>query len=109
MKKFLVIAALLIAAIGADVQAKPKGTLQGVVNVNEATVAQLTMLPGVGPKKAADIVKLAKTSPFKRIEDLAKVKGIGKKAVEKLRAFVTVNGPTTAKFIKSSPPKSASR
>lgn len=67
----------------------------GVVNVNEATPEQLELLPGVGPSRAQAIVAFRKTHPFKRIEDLERIKGIGKKTLVRLRPLIALSGPTT--------------
>ncbi len=57
-----------------------------VVNINSATQKDFASLKGVGAKKAKDIVSYrTKTKCFKSIDELAKVKGIGKKTVEKNR------------------------
>ena len=61
------------------------------INLNTATAEQLLRLPAVGPTLAQRIVEHRKTSPFERVEDLAKVRGIGKgKTFEKIRPFVVV-------------------
>lgn len=67
----------------------------GVVNINEASAEQLERLPGVGPSRAAAIVNFRKTHPFKRVEDLQRIKGLGKKTWNRLRPLVTLSGPTT--------------
>lgn len=67
----------------------------GVVNINEATPEQLERLPGVGPSRAQAIVNFRKTHPFKRIEDLQRIKGLGKKSWNRLRPLVALSGPTT--------------
>lgn len=58
------------------------------VNINTADAATLdAAMKGVGPKSAAAIVAYrAKHGPFKSVDDLVNVKGIGPKAVEKNRA-----------------------
>jgi competence protein ComEA len=68
---------------------------EGVVNLNEATAEELERLPGIGPAKAKAIVDQRKAHPFRKVDDLVKVKGIGKKTLAKLRPFVTLSGPTT--------------
>lgn len=83
---------------GANLQAAAaKKVLTGVVNVNQAGVAELTLLPGVGPKKAVAIVEYAKAHPFKNVEELKAIKGIGDKLLEKLKPYVSVMGPNTLK------------
>jgi competence protein ComEA len=51
----------------------------------------------VGPKAAERIATYRQKTPFARAEDLVKVKGFGKKKLEKLKAHLTVSGPTTLK------------
>lgn len=65
----------------------PKPGPRGPVNVNTATMEQLVALPDVDEKIAEDIVK---KRPFKTVEDLLKVKGIGEKRLAKLRDKITI-------------------
>ena len=61
-----------------------------LVNVNQATVEQLTQLPGIGKSKAQAIVDYrTEQGKFKSVADLAQVKGIGDKLVAKLDGKVT--------------------
>ncbi|WP_149981456.1 ComEA family DNA-binding protein [Pseudoalteromonas rhizosphaerae] len=61
-----------------------------LVNVNQATVEQLTQLPGIGKSKAQAIIDFrTKQGKFKSVADLAQVKGIGDKLVAKLDGKVT--------------------
>lgn len=69
----------------------------GVVNLNEASSEQLELLPGVGPSRASAIVAYRKAHPFKRPEELMRVKGIGKKSFARLRPLLSLSGPTTLK------------
>lgn len=94
--------ACLLAAMGLTAQAKAKKELSGQVNVNEASVAELTMLPGIGAKRAQEIQEYAQAHPFESVDELVNIKGIGEKSLEKLRPFVTVSGPTTAKWVEAS-------
>jgi competence protein ComEA len=57
------------------------------LNVNTATEVELQRLPRVGPVTARAIVS---ARPFRSVDDLDRVKGIGKKTVDSLRPFVTV-------------------
>jgi competence protein ComEA len=67
----------------------------GVVNLAQATADELERLPGIGPAKAKAIVEHRHTHPFHKVDDLTKVKGIGKKTFAKLRPYLTMTGPTT--------------
>ncbi len=63
----------------------------GKIDLNRATVADLDTLPGVGPSTAQKIVDdRAKNGPFKKVEDLMRVSGIGQKKFESLKDLVTV-------------------
>ncbi|WP_270789360.1 ComEA family DNA-binding protein [Enterococcus diestrammenae] len=66
-------------------------TEEGKVNINTADIAQLTTLSGIGQKKAEAIISYREENgPFKALEDLKEVSGIGEKTVEKLRSSITI-------------------
>lgn len=69
----------------------------GVVNLNQAKADELELLPGIGPSKAKKIVEYRTQHPFRKTEELTKVKGIGRKTFGKLRPYLTLQGPTTLK------------
>ncbi len=60
------------------------------VNVNTASVQELTQLPGIGESKAQAIVEYRTKSPFTTKEDLLNVKGIGDKLLAKIADYVSV-------------------
>lgn len=69
------------------------GSAFAVVDLNTANQAQLETIKGIGPSKAKAIMDYrAKNGPFKSVDDLDKVKGFGKKTIDKMRAEVTVGG-----------------
>ena len=54
-------------------------------------------MKGIGPKKAADIVKYREANgPFQSVDDLSKVSGIKGKTLEKIKPLVTVGGAEPA-------------
>ena len=68
-----------------------------LVDLNTASVAELQELPGVGAKVAGRIIEYRqKRGPFKKIEELMNVQGIGEKSFLKLRSQVTVGAKPDA-------------
>lgn len=62
------------------------------INVNKATAKELEQLPRIGPVISGRIIEYrTKNGPFKSVEDLVKVKGIGAKTLERIRPFITVD------------------
>jgi competence protein ComEA len=101
MKSITNVTATLIIAIfiagAVSVSAGEKASDQVTININTATVSELTHLPGIGASKAQAIVKYREKHVFKKIEDIMKVKGIGRKSFKKLRPHLAVKGTTTVK------------
>jgi competence protein ComEA len=63
----------------------------GTVNLNSAGSSELQTLPGIGPAKAEAIIEYRETnSPYKSIEDLKEISGIGDKTFEKLKDLISV-------------------
>jgi comEA protein len=61
------------------------------ININKASISELTRLPGVGPRIAEKIYEYRKqVGKFKSIEELLNVKGIGPKKLEKMRPYITL-------------------
>jgi competence protein ComEA len=58
------------------------------INVNQATEAELMRLPGIAAVMAQRILAEREKGPFKTIEDLRRVKGIGVKTLENLRPYI---------------------
>src|SRR5688500_10159350 len=65
-----------------------------VVNLNSATAAQIASLPGIGPKTADLVVQYrVKNGPFKKIEEIMNVRGVGEKSFLKIKDRLTVAAP----------------
>ena len=93
-----VLTLLVMLGGGPSAQAQ-KATLEGVVNINIASPEELHLLPGIGPARIRDILAYRHKHPFRTVEELARIKGIGRKMVRHLRAHLAVNGPSTAQKI----------
>ncbi len=102
--RIVVLVALVVGAqawLTAQKAQPAKGGAQAeapaVINLNTATAEQLDSLPGIGAKVAARIIEYRqKNGPFKKIEDLMNVRGIGEKNFLKIKGRLTVapNKPT---------------
>lgn len=69
----------------------PSTPMAGAVNVNTADEAAFTKLKGIGPVKAKAIMAYRQQNgPFKSLDDLTKVEGIGKKTLESLKDQIVV-------------------
>jgi competence ComEA-like helix-hairpin-helix protein len=95
--------ALILMAIGTVAMAE---TTSGVVNVNTADAAQLSLLPRVGATVAQRIIAYrTEHGPFKKAADLMQVKGMGAKTFELVSPYVAVDGKTTLSSKIKSPRK----
>lgn len=80
----------VVAAAG-NTKAATAASPPGKVNVNTASKTELKSVPGIGDTTASRILDYrAKNGPFKRLEDLVKVNGIGPATLEKLRPYLTL-------------------
>ncbi len=66
-----------------------------MVDINNASLAQLDTLAGIGPEKAQTIID---ARPFSSVDDLLKVKGIGPATLEKIKdqGLAYVGNPPTS-------------
>ena len=64
-----------------------------VIDINQAQAEDFQKLPGIGPALAGRIVAYRKKhGPFRRVEDLLIVRGIGHKKWKVIRPFLKVSG-----------------
>jgi comEA protein len=99
----MIVASCLLCALPstrAFAQAKPAArpvaktvpASTAIVNLNSASASDLEGLPGIGAKTAARIVEYRqKNGPFKKIEELMNVRGVGEKNFLKLKPQISVS------------------
>lgn len=81
-------------AAPAALRVQGPATPEDPVFLNQANAEDLRRLPGIGQKRALAILTLrAKVGRFRQIEDLMRVKGIGRATLKKLRPLVKLDLP----------------
>ena len=95
--------AILLAAAMTTAWGQTK--TKGLVDVNSADVKTLETLPGIGSTVAERIVE---GRPYKNLEDLEKVKGLGKSKLDAIQGKITF-GSQTATTSKKTTTKSAKK
>jgi competence protein ComEA len=75
----------------------PGVTADGRVILNVASEDELMKLPGIGPSRARAIVALRqRLAKFRAVEDLLRVKGIGRKTLRRIKPNVVLDRPPVA-------------
>jgi len=69
---------------------KPNNNSNKLVNINTASMTELMSLSGIGETKAQNIILYRNKTPFKTIEDLLKVEGIGESIYVNIKENITV-------------------
>jgi len=68
------------------------------VNINTATRTELIQIPKIGEKMADQIVEFRKANgPYKRIEEIMNIKGIGEKTFLSIKPYITVGVQSASK------------
>jgi competence protein ComEA len=71
------------------------------VNINTATKEELDALKGIGPVKAQAIIDYrTKNGPFKSVDDIKNVKGIGDKTFDEIKGDISTSGTTVVPAAK---------
>lgn len=87
----IIVGAPKVVTYSGRAKTSSKSKVNGPVNINTATAAQLDTLPGVGPVMAGKIITYRqKNGPFKMIEDLRKVSGMGASKFAALQSQIRI-------------------
>ena len=99
------LAALCTVATCAMAKKKPP---MKPVNINTASSEELQHVPGIGPATAQKILQMRKAyGPFKSVDDLLAIRGLGEKRLDKMRKYLTVGKTIAPNASKSSVPNTA--
>ncbi len=91
---------LMLALAGVSFAAQTH--CEGTLNLNAATTAQLTMLPGMNQDVAQNIIAYRDSNgAFSSPEELIKVKGMTYKQIDAIRGYLTLDGTTTLHQVKT--------
>lgn len=85
-----------LVLLASPAKARAAKAVDGVVNLNTAPAEILDLLPGIGPAKAEAIVSYRRRHLFRTLDELVRIKGVGRKMVRRLRPHLAIAGPTTA-------------
>lgn len=74
---------------------RPDSLLEGeIIDLNTAAPEDLERLPGIGPAKAEAIAAYrTEHGPFRTVDQLMEVSGIGEATLEALRPYITASAP----------------
>ena len=73
-----------------NISNEESNTNNKTININSATQEELMTLPGIGESKAKDIITYRSEKPFKSIEDIKNVPGIGESLFAKIKENITI-------------------
>ena len=93
-----IVASIGVPALAAGAEgpraAEARGEAASQVDINTASVEELMTVPGIGQVIAQRIVEFRdKNGPYKSIDDLLKVQGIGEKSLARIREHLSVGKP----------------
>ena len=75
--------------------------MEGVLNVNSASVEELQNLPGIDETIAKNIVYFREANgPFSMVDELIKVNGMTDQHLEAIRPYVSTEGESTLKIME---------
>ncbi|HET7150724.1 MAG TPA: helix-hairpin-helix domain-containing protein [Candidatus Acidoferrum sp.] len=102
--------AVLVLCLGLPHSSARKKPPARPVNINTANADELQQVPGIGPATAQKILQMRKSyGPFKSVDDLLAIRGLGQKRLDKMRKYLTVGKVSPLKVqqpeAQASPPQ----
>lgn len=90
-----IILALVLAFGGCESGGSTHSPSDEGLNINQATVADLEKLPGIGEKRARSIIasRNARGGMFRTYEELLEIDGIGQTTLDRIRGYITLGPP----------------
>lgn len=87
-----IVLALAACESGGSTHAPPRGE---ALNINQATVADLEKLPGIGEKRARSIIaaRNARGGMFTTYDEIIAIDGIGEQTLDRIRGHITLGPP----------------
>jgi len=73
-----------------DQEIKDNQEIDVKISINSADLELLMTLPGIGESKAQSIIEYRNKTPFEKTEDIMNVSGIGEKAFEQIKDYITI-------------------
>lgn len=74
--------------------------LVGAVNLNTASVRELVVLPGMGPKRARALIELRERRRLSHARQVQRIRGVGPKTYRRWRSHIKVRGDNTLRRVK---------
>ncbi|WP_041081897.1 ComEA family DNA-binding protein [Thermotoga profunda] len=76
-------------------------TIEFPIDINVASYEELLEIPGIGPAKARAIIQFREQNgPFKTVDDLVKVSGIGKSTAQRISNYVRLGSSSVPSSIR---------
>ena len=98
---FLALFVLSASFITPAVAGRKSFSLEGKININNATAKEFALLAGIGKKTAENIINFrSENGSFKTPSEICNIKGVGKKTLEQNKEYITVEGETTLQKVK---------
>lgn len=87
----LLLSLVCLTLTGSQSQARSSLMESTRIELNSATKSELTRIPGIGPARAKSIIRLREKRPFRRKQEIMRVRGIGHKMYKRIKDLIYVD------------------